>query len=295
MAQVRVPEPLKPAIAELTRQYKQAVDSGSDQAWVEYWSQILAQTNQQPASQPEESPKQEACSERVSNHASATPSVTSELTAGQIEAMELLKAFVSSKEKFFRLTGYAGAGKSFLICHFMQWLQQQKISFTAGSPTNKAAKNLSSIAQESGLSFEATTLAKLLGQQPELDETTGKEKFTSLAKVTIDNYEVVILDEFSMISKSNFDEIRKAIQWTETKVIFVGDAAQLPPVGDQNQLLLPLQQLKNKPPLNKLFALTARLVVSQNKSEAIKNTSASSTPSKLLRTQQSLVCPGSSG
>jgi hypothetical protein len=38
------------------------------------------------------------------------------------------------------LGGYAGTGKSFLICHLMKWLADRKFAFVAAAPTNKAAK-----------------------------------------------------------------------------------------------------------------------------------------------------------
>ncbi len=154
------------------------------------------------------------------------------LTESQAFALEKLKQFVNSDEKYFRLTGYAGTGKSFTIAQFMQWLQKQNINFVAGSPTNKAVKNLVKLASENGITIEAHTVAQLLGQQPELDEATGKEEFIT-GDSKIGNYEVVILDEFSMISKSNFEDIAYEINGRDTKVIFVGDPAQLPPVGEK--------------------------------------------------------------
>ena len=75
------------------------------------------------------------------------------LTKSQDLALEKLKQFVKSDEKYFRLTGYAGTGKSFTIAQFMQWLQKQNINFVAGSPTNKAVKNLVKLASETKVLF----------------------------------------------------------------------------------------------------------------------------------------------
>ncbi|MEO0927276.1 MAG: RNA helicase, partial [Cyanobacteria bacterium J06643_13] len=44
------------------------------------------------------------------------------LTEEQQEALEKLKSFLRSDRHFFRLSGYAGTGKSFLICHLIEWL-----------------------------------------------------------------------------------------------------------------------------------------------------------------------------
>jgi len=154
------------------------------------------------------------------------------LTTSQTQAFSDLQKFIKGGDRYFRLTGYAGTGKSFLICHLWRYLKGEKIKCIAGSPTNKAAKNLSKIARDLGIDLEATTIAKLLGQQPEINPDTGKEEFIALLDVELDKYDLIVLDEFSMISKDIFAEIHKAIAPTKTKVIFVGDAAQLPPVGE---------------------------------------------------------------
>lgn len=156
------------------------------------------------------------------------------LTDSQQIAFTKLKEFVASDNKYFRLTGYAGTGKSFLICQFMHWLRQEKISFIAGSPTNKALKNLERIAAEAGIALEKPkTIAQLLGQQPQLNEDTGKEEFISVNDVSLSEYRLIILDEFSMISKANFNDIVYEIQNSDTKVVFVGDPAQLPPINEK--------------------------------------------------------------
>lgn len=161
---------------------------------------------------------------------SSSKASTKKLTAAQQEALAALKSFITSDRRFFRLSGYAGTGKSWLICHFIEWLNSKQLEFVAAAPTNKAAKNLMQVAMSLGFSLEVKTIAQLLGQQPEINEETGIEEFTSLVEAEFDDYEVVIVDEFSMINRSNFDEIVQAIALTiDTKVVFVGDESQLPP------------------------------------------------------------------
>jgi hypothetical protein len=77
-----------------------------------------------------------------------------------------------------------------------------------------------------------------LGQQPEINEETGVEEFTSNNETEFDDYHLVIIDEFSMLNRHNFAEIVNAIALTiNTKVIFVGDEAQLPPVKEQQPIV----------------------------------------------------------
>ncbi len=158
------------------------------------------------------------------------------LTASQQQALSQLQEFATSKTiRHFRLVGYAGTGKSFLIAEFIKWLKLQEIDYAVAAPTNKATKNIRSIADLAGVKINAMTVAQLLGQQPRLNEETGIEEFTIKSKSKLD-FDIVIIDEFSMVSSTNFTELEKAIGPT-TKVLFVGDAAQLPPVGESEPIV----------------------------------------------------------
>jgi hypothetical protein len=163
---------------------------------------------------------------------------TPKLTKAQQAALEKLKSFLRSNHSFFRLSGYAGTGKSFLICHLIDWLDAHDFEFVIAAPTNKAAKSLMQVGATVGINIEVKTVAQLLGQQPEINEETGEEEFTSAGDAEFDDYDVMIIDEFSMINRSNFEEIVAAIAATiDTKVIFVGDEAQLPPVKEQQPMV----------------------------------------------------------
>ena len=160
------------------------------------------------------------------------------LTMSQQLALDTLIVFTKGKEQFFRLQGYAGTGKSFLVCKFIKWLDDEKYSYLAATPTNKAAKNLRRIAKNAGLDFEIKTVAQLLGQQPELNETTGKEEFVSNHNDSFAQYHVIIIDEFSMISRDNFEEIVDEANKHGNKVIFVGDPAQLPAINEKEAMVV---------------------------------------------------------
>lgn len=149
----------------------------------------------------------------------------------QLAAFKALQSFVDSNSQFFRLTGYAGTGKTFLVIEFVKWLKANNTKFVVAAPTNKAAKNIEKMAQASGIVLEAETIARLLGQIPEIDEI-GREKFVSKKGCSLSDYEVAIIDEYSMIGKDNFTEICFQVG-ASTKVIFVGDDAQLPPIGEK--------------------------------------------------------------
>ena len=197
-----------------------------------------------------------------------------QLTTDQAQALDRLKQFVDySQEQYFRLTGYAGTGKSFLLVELMKWLHSQHLNFVAASPTNKAIKNLRKLALQAQISIEACTVAQLLGQQPVINETTGKEEFVSRRYQSIDTFEVVLIDEFSMLSKDNFKEIQKAINRCKTKVIFVGDVAQLPPVGETEPIVASYEGIKSEATLRTIVRYDGEIVqvAEQIRQERIPN------------------------
>ena len=198
------------------------------------------------------------------------------LTADQSAALEKMKQFIQTpRQKYFRLTGYAGTGKSYLIVQLMKWLLNQKTNFVAGSPTNKAVKNLKKLAAEAKVIVEAHTVAQLLGQQPELNEATGKEEFITQGTDSIGGYQVALIDEFSMISKSNFKDINQAVWHTQTKIIFVGDEAQLPPVGESEPIIATHEYIKNEATLSSIVRYDGDIarVAEEIRSDRIYNSS----------------------
>ena len=211
----------------------------------------------------------------------AKPSNSSvkQLTTAQFQALERLKSFVKSERnyldarslapsddagshRFFRLSGYAGSGKSFLICHLMEWLMNSEYAFVAAAPTNKAAKNLKQVALTTGITIDVKTVAQLLGQQPEINEETGLEEFTTNNDAQFDDYEVIIIDEFSMINRSNFDAIVDAVAMTiDTKVIFVGDSAQLPPVKESSPIVATTEYIDSTATLEEIVRYEGEIAV----------------------------------
>ena len=194
-----------------------------------------------------------------------------ELTSSQKKAFLAIKTFIrDSNQKYFRLTGYAGTGKSYLIIELMNWLASKRLNFIAASPTNKASKNLAKLARENKFNVETTTIAKLLGQQPEINQESGQEDFISNQDVSLEHYDLVILDEFSMISQSNFKEIIEATSYSNTKLIFVGDAAQLPPVGEKQPIIASTDLIKDAATLTQVVRYEGEI---GQIAEAIRNNS----------------------
>jgi len=149
-----------------------------------------------------------------------------ELTDGQATAWKKLKRFVASKEDkddFFVLRGFAGTGKTFLL-QMLKDLNLYNILYTA--PTNKAAKVLSSM-----LEVQAKTIYSALGIRMESEDDTVVLKYPDRLPANLRNC-VLVIDEASMVGQQLLDFIKRAQYELNLKVIFVGDPAQLRPVGE---------------------------------------------------------------
>ncbi len=157
-------------------------------------------------------------------------------TPGQVEAIKNLAEFTleSVNQECLLLKGYAGTGKTSLISAYVKVLVKYKINFQLLAPTGRAAKVLTEYSGK-----KAYTIHKVIYRQQSASDF--------FAKFTL-NYNknkntLFIVDEASMISNQSFDDsafgsgklLSDLIEYVNSgsgcKLMLVGDAAQLPPVG----------------------------------------------------------------
>ncbi|MEL6551930.1 MAG: AAA family ATPase [Cyanobacteria bacterium J06621_11] len=161
-----------------------------------------------------------------------------QLSVQQWKALQELEAFACSDEKIYLLTGYAGTGKTTLLQALISRLQQERhtrpIALTALS--NKATKVLQAMAYRWGCEVDCMTCCKLLGLKPVIDKETGGQKFEPDRdrKNLTTEYDLVVVDECSMINEDMWTLLVNSVsKFTQnTQLLFVGDSAQLPPVGE---------------------------------------------------------------
>lgn len=130
---------------------------------------------------------------------------------------------IGSKQIFI-LAGYAGTGKTTVINYLVNNvlnIEMEKLAFA--TPTGKAA----SILIQKGIKTACTVhrLIYLAKESEELD-SKGKHKTIFVKKTEIPKYDLIILDEVSMISKN----MMKDILSFNCPVLAMGDPGQLPPV-----------------------------------------------------------------
>lgn len=121
------------------------------------------------------------------------------------------------------LNGAGGTGKSFSTQAVINMLKDHRKSFKLFSPTGKAAKVLADYTKES-----ASTIHRGLGYVP-IENWT----FNADNKLCCD---IVIIDEFSMVDIWLFKRVIDAIDFKTTKLLMIGDNAQLPSVSCGNLL-----------------------------------------------------------
>ena len=147
------------------------------------------------------------------------------LTPHQNEALDRMRAFLESDRQMGALKGRGGTGKTTIIKHILADINPKDIVYIA--PTHKAKLVLSSMAGK-----QANTLASAL--LIDMNESTGKFEPNTYRRrretMPLTTGKYVVIDESSMISDVLLQEIKDNIL-PHQKVIFMGDNAQLPPIG----------------------------------------------------------------
>ena len=131
------------------------------------------------------------------------------------------------------LQGVAGTGKSFLNSKAVQFLIHKDPTIKIGilTPTHQAgaaAKKLSSLTQIDQIQF--ATIHSIAGVRKVNDEATGRETFPPIKDPKFDQFDLIIIDEAGMVAEELYMLVRAYSG--VTKIIWTGDPAQLPPVGE---------------------------------------------------------------
>lgn len=169
-----------------------------------------------------------------------------EPTDGQVDFFKKMDDFIKTDAKsVFLLKGYAGTGKTSIVTALVNALPLVNYKFMLMAPTGRAAKVMSQYTSRS-----AFTIHKIIYKQV-ADGSSGQLKF----KLQKSYYKkcIFVIDESSMLSsKSDFgtssllkDVLTYAFSNDDNKVIFIGDTAQLPPVGQSESMGLKNEFFKN--------------------------------------------------
>ena len=159
----------------------------------------------------------------------ATHCATTGMSTGQIAALTL-----AHDHSISLITGGAGTGKTWTVRRIVEMYEAARLHVALCAPTGKAAKRIEQL-----VGREAKTMHRLLGYQgggdrgEQNDAGTGPR--SAWPNITLD-FDVVIVDETSMVSTNLAWRLLKAVDLHRTAVVFVGDHNQLPPVEAGNPL-----------------------------------------------------------
>lgn len=146
----------------------------------------------------------------------------------QKEALEILKM----GHNVF-LTGKPGAGKTYLLNKYIEYLKKHKISVAITASTGIAATHIGGITIHS---WSGIGVRKNLSPR-QIDDLLDREYLVK----RLNKAEVLIIDEISMIEATMLDDInnicralrRKEEPFGGLQVVLVGDFFQLPPVNKE--------------------------------------------------------------
>lgn len=125
----------------------------------------------------------------------------------------------------FILAGLAGTGKTTIVKYIIGTLGLDKSNVAFCAFTGKAAL----VMTRKGT--PATTIHRLMYKVGE--DLHGKPIFTRRSQLS-ESIKLIVVDEASMVSK----EIQSDLESYQIPVLYVGDHGQLPPVGEENSLML---------------------------------------------------------
>ncbi|MFW5847452.1 MAG: ATP-dependent DNA helicase [bacterium] len=151
------------------------------------------------------------------------------LTPMQTEGVREIKKWLKDKTSpFFTLGGVAGSGKTTVI---KKVIDDYFGSVVVSAPTHKAKKKVASTTGK-----RAETLHSICGLRPDLELDSFNPNnpiFNPIAKPIINLIDFLIIDEASMINEGFLNLIRKQVQNKKVKILFMGDDAQIPPIGEE--------------------------------------------------------------
>ncbi|MFN4865384.1 MAG: AAA family ATPase [Cyanobium sp.] len=158
------------------------------------------------------------------------------LTVDQQAAAEVFSAWLAAPADGtpFVLSGYAGTGKTFLSSQLLARVEACGLCWTVVAPTHKAVGVLRGQLAAAGLSptWFPSTIHRLLRLKLRRQGDLERCEETEQTALALEHLGLVLVDEASMVDSQLLEISLRCAHPFRTRLVFVGDPAQLPPVGE---------------------------------------------------------------
>lgn len=160
------------------------------------------------------------------------------------DLLEKFKTFLADKyAPDFFITGVAGTGKTTSLAELMEYCIEANINTVTCAYTHKAVSVLVSKLPRQTDNNHICTLHSFLTKRPTINDKALKIAHVdaNIQAGKPNTTQVLFVDEFSMVGEKDYVDIVD-IQYNEdgdiqTKVVYIGDPNQLPPVKDMQTIV----------------------------------------------------------
>lgn len=159
-------------------------------------------------------------------------------TNDQLNAYKTLIDFINKpfdKSDYKRaLVGPAGTGKTYLVKAIIKNCNLSYSTIGLSAPTHKACRVLNDSIGISNININSLQSDLGLRLNFDVDKFDLKNPpFDPKGRIKIENYRLYIVDESSMINRDLVIFLEKICITNNCKIIYIGDASQLPPVNEK--------------------------------------------------------------
>ncbi len=171
------------------------------------------------------------------------------LTKDQEKSLELFCEWLNTPYSFkpFVMKGFAGSGKTYLSMKLLKKVDELGLCWTVVAPTHKAVGVL-----REGLRSESiqptwfpSTIHRLLRLKLKRQADVEICEKTDQTENSLENLGLVLIDEASMIDSKLLEITLECARCHSTRLVFVGDPAQLPPVGENSSSVFLMKRAVN--------------------------------------------------
>lgn len=163
----------------------------------------------------------------------STASFTKDQQDAYDELLKFINAPYNDTDYKRALIGPAGTGKTYLVKALIKNCNLSYSLIGLAAPTHKAARVLHESIRLPNV--KVNTLQSDLGLRLNFNVETfdfNNPPFDPKGRIKIGDFKVYIIDEASMINRGLMLFLEKTCKSNKCKILYIGDASQLPPVGE---------------------------------------------------------------